>query len=422
MILINATNMCEVIDKDLTNFIHNIIVLIKIGLPILLIVFGMLDFTKAMMAGKEDEMKKGQKLFVKRLIAGVVVFLMISITQFVISLADGSDSEVWQCALAIMNGEAGTHYSNSGVEEEYKNSEYYENVQIVYYDPVNGSLCNESEYVFGNSITGYAATQEQLETYDSSVRTSCLKWYAYSKNNNGTVNMILDHNITEETLWIDSDDIECILPQSAKNISKDIPTYIYDQYGLKYDKEMNFPSESNCNYSGSGTIYHTNSVGPLSVLYDLSFYTENWSDSLIRTDGYALNTKNNSNEKIRYTIDYTKYKARLISVEEIYLILGKKGTPNLSENLYFDGSNLISNINIEKVKKYSWLFNNTAGCKSMGCDDEDSLTNGYWTSTPTTNIKENAIYVGSFGGIGQTSINQNNTIGIRPVITIDSIK
>lgn len=102
--LMNAAGICQMIDNDITNFIHNIIVLIKFGVPILLVILGMLDFFKAVIAGKDDEMKKSQHIFIKRLIAGVVVFFIISITQFVISIVDGSDSEIWKCASAIMNG------------------------------------------------------------------------------------------------------------------------------------------------------------------------------------------------------------------------------------------------------------------------------------------------------------------------------
>ena len=43
------------------------VLLLKIVIPILLIIFGMLDLGKAVVASKEDEIKKGQQMFVKRI-------------------------------------------------------------------------------------------------------------------------------------------------------------------------------------------------------------------------------------------------------------------------------------------------------------------------------------------------------------------
>ena len=42
-----------------------IISLIQFGIPVILIVLGMMDLGKAVMAQKEDEIKKGQSTFVK---------------------------------------------------------------------------------------------------------------------------------------------------------------------------------------------------------------------------------------------------------------------------------------------------------------------------------------------------------------------
>jgi len=60
----------------------------KIIVPIIIIGLGSLDLGKAVVAGKEDEMKKAQKTFVRRLIAGIVVFLIPVILNIVMYLAD----------------------------------------------------------------------------------------------------------------------------------------------------------------------------------------------------------------------------------------------------------------------------------------------------------------------------------------------
>ena len=104
--ILDVDSICSKMEPELVTFIHNIILLIKIAVPIIIVIFGMLDFAKGVMASKEDEIKKGQHTFIQRLIAGVIVFFMISISQLVISIVDkDSDGDIWRCANAIMNGE-----------------------------------------------------------------------------------------------------------------------------------------------------------------------------------------------------------------------------------------------------------------------------------------------------------------------------
>ncbi len=79
---------------------------IKVVVPVLLVIFGMLDLGKAVMAQKEDEIKKGQQTFLKRLIAAAIVFLVIFVAQLVISIVSGQtkgqDANVWTCANCIL--------------------------------------------------------------------------------------------------------------------------------------------------------------------------------------------------------------------------------------------------------------------------------------------------------------------------------
>ena len=79
-------------DKDdpdsLAYLINKILLYVRIIVPILLILLGSLDFARAVVAGKEDEMKKAQATFVKRLIAGVAVFFAPVIVSLIMQLAD----------------------------------------------------------------------------------------------------------------------------------------------------------------------------------------------------------------------------------------------------------------------------------------------------------------------------------------------
>lgn len=66
-----------------------IITIFQIAIPIILIVYGMLDMGKAVMANDEKAMKEHQKKFINRIVYAVLVFLIIAIVRVVFSaLAD----------------------------------------------------------------------------------------------------------------------------------------------------------------------------------------------------------------------------------------------------------------------------------------------------------------------------------------------
>ena len=84
--------------------VSTIITIIKIAVPILLIIFGMLDLGKAVIASKEDEIKKGQQTFLKRAIAAVIVFFVIQIVQIVVRFVSGNDQNIASCFNCFING------------------------------------------------------------------------------------------------------------------------------------------------------------------------------------------------------------------------------------------------------------------------------------------------------------------------------
>lgn len=84
------------VPDKIVNIVATLITLIKFGVPVLLIIFGMLDLGKAVVASKEDEIKKGQQMFIKRVIAAVLVFFVITVVQLVVGLAD-DNNDSWSC-------------------------------------------------------------------------------------------------------------------------------------------------------------------------------------------------------------------------------------------------------------------------------------------------------------------------------------
>ena len=75
----------------LINLIKNgLIPIFQIGIPILLIVFGMIDLGKAVIASKEDEIKKAQGMLIKRAIYAVAVFFVVTIVTVLFGIVVSS--------------------------------------------------------------------------------------------------------------------------------------------------------------------------------------------------------------------------------------------------------------------------------------------------------------------------------------------
>ena len=84
-------------------FVGHIIRIAKILIPLVIIVFGIMDFFRAVTAGKDDEIKKSTKSFVWRLVAGVVIFFLPALISFVFSWIEnwnnyeGAYEECFKC-------------------------------------------------------------------------------------------------------------------------------------------------------------------------------------------------------------------------------------------------------------------------------------------------------------------------------------
>lgn len=74
----------------------------------------MLDFAKSVVAKKEDDIKKYQKNFISRLISALIVFLIVVIVQFAVSVMNSVEqksnvegqtiSDAWGCTKKFING------------------------------------------------------------------------------------------------------------------------------------------------------------------------------------------------------------------------------------------------------------------------------------------------------------------------------
>ena len=98
----------DLIPGAIAGIISIVINIIKIGVPIILIILGMIDMGKAVASQKEDEIKKGQKTLISRVIAAAIVFFVVAIVQLMLSIVSGAsgDTNVWSCVCQLLGNTA----------------------------------------------------------------------------------------------------------------------------------------------------------------------------------------------------------------------------------------------------------------------------------------------------------------------------
>ena len=100
----NGQALCDEM-APILRLIGIVIFAIKVVVPIILIVVGMLDLAKAVTEKNEDNIKKAQQALIKKAIAAVLVFLVVTIVNLIMSLVGNKDYKActdcldnpWQC-------------------------------------------------------------------------------------------------------------------------------------------------------------------------------------------------------------------------------------------------------------------------------------------------------------------------------------
>ena len=107
----NVNNIPASIPK-MVNIIYNII---QIVVPIVLVIFGSLDLVKGIMGQKEDEIKKGQQVLIKRLVAAALIFFVLAAVKIVVSMvADKSQTgNMVDCIECFINNKCTTTGGNT---------------------------------------------------------------------------------------------------------------------------------------------------------------------------------------------------------------------------------------------------------------------------------------------------------------------
>lgn len=87
--------------QNTLKFIGRLLIVAKIAVPLLLIIFGCIDFGKAFASSKEDSLGKAGKMLVIRIIIGIVIFVVPTVVNFVFELVGHGNTSYNECRICI---------------------------------------------------------------------------------------------------------------------------------------------------------------------------------------------------------------------------------------------------------------------------------------------------------------------------------
>ena len=216
--------------------------------------------------------------------------------------------------------------------------------------------------VYYNPETNTKCTSAEAVS-TTGTKTGCMRWYAFNDEGTDTINLLLDHNTTATVAWISKEDYIAAGGTEA-------------EWGL----------------SGN------NNKGPITALKQLESDTSTWNKSI---------------------------NARLIEASEIATITGNNGWTVGDDSYYFHTNSNTEYKGAAGTNKYAWLFDNTRECTTYGCNVEDSINvgyyssnTGYWTNTAYSGNSNLALIVSNRGTLSYNSVGVADYLGVRPVITV----
>ena len=230
------------------------------------------------------------------------------------------------------------------------------------------------EVVYFNVTTGKKCSDYTETQSKTGVKSGCMKFYAFNDNGKDTVNLILDHNTTETIYWNSS---------------------------------------------------ISNTSGPNEVLTQLKSDTASWQGTITPSNYTMDQTGQSSNAK--YTINYSTYKARLITANEIAQITGNTtwNEKTAKTGYYFDTNKFSSSPTCKSGNitgcKYGWLYDRiSTSCTKYGClnNADSGIMFGYWTAASCAKDSVYAWNVYYNATISTTGVGSSSSHGIRPVIEV----
>ena len=126
---------------------------IKIILPLVIIVLGVVELSKCVVSGKEDEIKKSFTVLLKKLILAIAIFFIPTITNLVFGLVKSANETMiyaegcLSCVLRPLHDNC-----TSAVETAKRvRKEYNEELYNMYYDGLNTDRSKPVDYTGENS-------------------------------------------------------------------------------------------------------------------------------------------------------------------------------------------------------------------------------------------------------------------------------
>ena len=241
--------------------------------------------------------------------------------------------------------------------------ENYYDGEVVYFDVSLGKSCNNYNEV--NSDTGYNGIDNTKEE-----QNSCLKFYAFNDDGKENLNLILDHNTTSVISW---------------------------------------------NSSGN------NAEGPKQIIEQLKLDTKDWKGTNEITNYKALS----SDGKMNYEVDYSEYKARLMTSNEVAKLTQNESFDELKSNGYYyldtnttSKSSTCTSGNITGCK-FGWLYDRSSFvCEADGClNNSNEVTAGYWLVTSVYGTTNLAWHVNANSSLSLDNV-ASLGYGVRPVIEV----
>ena len=114
-----GNNMIEGMPISVPRVVNVVYLIIQISVPVILVVIGLITLMKSITSSKEDDIKKAQLAFIKKLITGAIVFFVFVIMKIVVSVAADANksADIIDCANCFLNG---TKNCNTKVSDSKK--------------------------------------------------------------------------------------------------------------------------------------------------------------------------------------------------------------------------------------------------------------------------------------------------------------
>lgn len=112
-----STVVCEEAE-DIIVVVGKVVSIFQIVIPILLVVMGLVSLGKAVVASKDDEVKKATSGLVKKIILAVAIFFIVTIVKMIVSLVGGD--EMKHCWEVINNPWEPTKWENYSNADQKK--------------------------------------------------------------------------------------------------------------------------------------------------------------------------------------------------------------------------------------------------------------------------------------------------------------